>query len=126
MSKLTKDQIRANRIPVLERAMTTRYDLDAKATGTKELVALVRDLLAWDKVDRPAKGGDVFDRLEALSTLHRPTQGRYYLRHWVEDTNAAERGGPRPTISRRDIPTTRVMAAPDAPTEQLEIGRAHV
>jgi len=108
-----------DRIPVLEAALTRRYDLSPTSPAARELVALVRQLLAWDAVDRPAKGGDVFDQLEALSTLHRPTRGRYHLRHWVEDCNAREAGLTSEDRAPTGVASTLILAAPDVPTEQL-------
>ncbi len=74
-------------------ALEQRYGLDAEAEPTWELVRLVRDLLAHHRDDRPADGGAVFDRLEDLVGLHRPSQGRGHLRRWVESRNDAEAKG---------------------------------
>ncbi len=72
---------------VLRAALERRYELDPTADSTEELVSLIRDLLAPDPAGRPAEGGEVFDRLEGLFALHRPSRGRGALRRWVEWRN---------------------------------------
>jgi len=77
----------AHREQVLRAALERRYDLEPNAAATNELVALFRDLLAHDPDKRPSEGGEVFDRLEDLVALHRPSRGRGALRRWVEWRN---------------------------------------
>jgi len=72
---------------VLRAALERRYGLDPEWDSTEELVQLIRDLLAHDPADRPSEGGQVFDRLEDLVAVHRPSRGRGALRRWVEWRN---------------------------------------
>lgn len=77
----------AHREAVLRAALERRYGLRPETAPVRELIALMRDLLAHDPEDRPAEGGEVFDRLEDLVALHRPSRGRGQLRRWVEWRN---------------------------------------
>ena len=72
---------------VLRAALERRYDLDPTGAPANELIALIGDLLAHDPDDRPREGGEVFDRLEDLPALHRPSRGRGALRRWTEWRN---------------------------------------
>jgi len=74
-------------------ALRRRHALDTDSGAVRELVALLRGLLAQDKRDRPGRAGEVFDRLEGLVQLHRPSRGRGRLRRWVEQQNQRERDG---------------------------------
>ncbi len=92
---------------VLIEALERRYGLDPEGDDTWDLVTLVRDLLRIDREDRPATGGAVFDRLEDLVALHRPSKGRGHLRRWVGRRNALEaRGGGALEEPERSIPAT--------------------
>ena len=68
---------------VLVDALDDRYGLDPEDEHTWELIRLVKDLLRTNREDRPSTGGEVFDRLEDLTALHRPSGGRGHLRRWV-------------------------------------------
>ena len=83
----------AQREPLLVEALRRRHALDTDSGAVRELVALLRGLLAQDKRDRPGRAGEVFDRLEGLVQLHRPSRGRGRLRRWVEQQNQRERDG---------------------------------
>ncbi|MCP4872396.1 MAG: serine/threonine protein kinase [Proteobacteria bacterium] len=72
---------------VLVDALEDRYGLDPEAEHTWELIRLLKDLLRTNREDRPATGGEVFDRLEDLPSLHRPSSGRGHLRRWVAKRN---------------------------------------
>lgn len=74
------------REPELRWALENRYGITA-SKPTEKLVSLIRDLLAREPDRRPAEGGEVFDRLEDLWELHRPSLGRGALRAWVEQRN---------------------------------------
>ena len=78
---------------LLFEALRRRHGLDTGSGAVRELVGLVRDLLAQDKTDRPPRAGEVFDRLEGLVQLHRPSRGRGHLRRWVEQQNERVRQG---------------------------------
>lgn len=83
----------SGREPLLLEALHRRYDLDPRSEPVRELVSLLRDLLARERARRPARAGEVFDRLEDLATLHRPSKGRGHLRRWVARQNERERRG---------------------------------
>jgi serine/threonine protein kinase len=118
----TAAQVRFNdRERVLVDAVEKRYGLDPEAEHTWELIRLIKDLLRADREDRPATGGEVFDRLEALPALHRTSKGRGHLRRWVGSRNAAELRGDvqlLPEETRADVPTTRLL--PRTPDHQNE------
>lgn|GEM_PF-5147298 len=81
----------APREPELRWALSRRYGLDEHGGSTEKLVSLLRDLLARYPEERPQEGGEVFDRLEGMWQLHRPSAGRTALRKWVERRNELDR-----------------------------------
>ena len=83
----------SHREPLLVEALQRRHGLDTDSGASRELVVLLRDLLAQDKKDRPTRAGEVFDRLEGLVQLHRPSKGRGHLRRWVARQGERERRG---------------------------------
>ena len=81
------------REPLLIEALRRRHALDTDSGAVRDLVALLRNLLAQEKRERPARAGEVFDRLEGLVQLHRPSKGRGHLRRWVARQSERERRG---------------------------------
>ncbi len=79
------------REPELRWALSHRYGLGDRTEPVEKLVTLVGDLLARFPEHRPQEGGEVFDRLEEMWELHRPSAGRGALRGWVEQRNALDR-----------------------------------
>ena len=96
---------------VLADALEARYELDPEADDTWELIRLLRDLLQFDRDARPATGGEVFDRLERLTALHRPSRGRGHLRRWVARRNEADASPSAPGADdpAPDVPPTVVV-----------------
>jgi len=90
--------------------LVIRYGLDAEAEQTWELIRLLKDLLATNRADRPQTGGEVFDRLEDLSALHRSSRGRGHLRRWVQGRNEAEaRGEAAEGVGSTHVASTKVL-----------------
>ncbi|MCO4768412.1 MAG: serine/threonine protein kinase [Deltaproteobacteria bacterium] len=79
------------REPELRWALARRYELEDKGRPMEKLVSLMSSLLAQYPDKRPQEGGEVFDRLEGLWELHRPSHGRGALRQWVETRTARDR-----------------------------------
>ncbi len=124
----------APREPELRWALSKRYGLEESARPTEKLVGLIQSLLAKYPDERPQEGGEVFDRLEGLRELHRPSGGRGALRQWVEkrnelDREAAEMGElpedaeteqpPRPQVSATVL-LSRGSLAEDDPEGSIE------
>ncbi len=110
-----------DREPELRWALTRRYELKEGSPAMEELVELLRDLLAQYPADRPKEGGEVFDRLETLWELHRPSKGRGALRTWVEGRNSldadleasgekAEDADTDPKVRRREVSETVLLS----------------
>lgn len=119
-------------------ALNKRYGLEESGRPTKKLVGLIQSLLAKYPDERPQEGGEVFDRLEGLWELHRPSGGRGSLRRWVEkrnelDREAAEMGElpedadteqpPRPQVSETILLNRRAVAEddPDASIDGISL-----
>lgn len=78
----------SQREELLRGGLDARYGLSGSRADP--LVELLRELLAQQREHRPQTGGEVFDRLEDLTELHRPSRGRGHLRRWVEAWNQRE------------------------------------
>ena len=112
-----------DREPELVWALKHRYGLGDGKAKTK-LVALLRALLARNPSDRPRTGGEVFDALEGLWELHRPSAGRGALRKWVESRAALDQGSLDPETAAT-APTSDIPARPKV-TETLLLSRGTV
>jgi eukaryotic-like serine/threonine-protein kinase len=110
-----------HREAVLVKALQRRYMLDPGSGAVRELVSLLHDMLAQDKLRRPISGGEVFDRLERLVQLHRPSRGRTQLRQWVEARNQAEERDSQDMPPERQVgPTVLLRPSRDTWDDSIE------